>query len=250
MKKRLKYLFLLFCFSVSIWAQNSSLTTANELYNKGDYTAAAEKYEAILKNEGIAPEVYYNLGNTYYKLNETGRSILNYERALRLSPGFKDAKINLTMAQLKVVDNIIPTPDFFLIGWIDGLIKLLTTNVWFYISVIMLIICLITGFVFLFADTRSFRKTFFYVSAFFLSLCVVTLLFSGIRKNQLENHNDAIIMSGVVVIKSAPDKSGTDLFQLHEGTKVKIKSVLGNWVEVKIGNGEIGWIELESIEKI
>lgn len=250
MRQRFRYLFLLFCFSVSVWAQDSPLKTANELYNKGDFTAAAEHYEAILKNEGIAPQVYFNLGNSYYKLNETGRSILNYERALRLSPGFEDAKINLTMAQLKVVDNIVPTPDFFLIAWIGSLIKLLTTNIWFYGSVAMLILCIITGFIFLFANTRSFRKTFFYLSSVFLSICIVSLLFSGIRKNQLENHNDAIIMSGVVIVKSAPDKSGTNLFQLHEGTKVRIKSALGNWVEIKIGNGEIGWVELDNIEKI
>ena len=250
MRHRLRYLFLLLCFSVSVWGENASLKTANELFNKGDYTAAAEKYEAILKNEGIAPQVYYNLGNAYYKLNETGRSILNYERALRLLPGFEDAKINLAMTQLKVVDNIVPAPDFFLIGWIDGFIKLLTSNSWFYISVILLILCIITGFLFLFANTQSFRKFSFYLSTIFLTLCIITLLFSGIRKSQLENHIDAIIMSGVVVVKSAPDKSGTDLFQLHEGTKVRIKSELGNWVEIKIGNGEIGWVELESIEKI
>jgi len=250
MKQRIAYILLLFCFSISILAQNTTFKTANELYKKGDYTAAAEQYETILEQQGVAPQVYFNLGNAYYKLDETGRSILNYERALRLSPGFEDAKVNLSMAQLKVVDNIVQTPDFFIIGWVDRLVKLLTSNTWFYISITMLFLCLITGFIFLFGNTRTFRKASFYFSSIFLALCVVTLLFSGIRKNQLENHNDAIIMTGVVVVKSAPDKSGTDLFQLHEGTKVRIKSVLGRWVEIKIGNGEIGWVELESLVKI
>lgn len=249
MNHRILYIFL-FCLGVSVYAQSSTLKSANELYSKGDYSAAAQIYETILEKEGVAPQVYYNLGNAYYKLNETGRSILNYERALRLAPGFEDAKTNLSMAQLKVVDNIVPTPDFFLVGWIEQLVKLLTSNNWFYASVLMLILCLITGFAFLFSNTHSLRKISFYFSAVFLALCIVMLIFSGLRKDQLENHRDAIIMMGVVVVKSSPDKSGTDLFQLHEGTKVRIKSVLGNWVEIKIGNGEIGWVESENIEKI
>ncbi|MDO9152894.1 MAG: tetratricopeptide repeat protein [Paludibacter sp.] len=250
MIKRFANIFLFFCFSVSVLAQDVTLKSANNLYSKGDYTAAALQYEIILEKQGIAPEVYYNLGNAYYKLNETNRSILNYERALRLSPDFEDAKINLSMAQAKVIDNIVYSPDFFIMNWMNFIVKLMSSNNWLYFSVIMLLLSIIACFIFLFANSRSARKTSFYFSTVFLSFCIVSLVFSGVRKDQLVNHRDAIIMSGVVVAKSSPDKSGTDLFQLHEGTKVKIKSTLGNWVEIKIGNGEIGWVQLEEIERI
>ena len=83
-----------------------------------------------------------------------------------------------------------------------------------------------------------------------LIFSVSMLIFSGIRKNQILNHDEAIVMTGVVSVKSSPDKSGTDLFQLHEGTKVSIKSTLGSWIEIKLGNGNIGWVEQMNIEKI
>ena len=83
-----------------------------------------------------------------------------------------------------------------------------------------------------------------------MAISVLAFVFAGIRKDQVVNHNDAIVMTGVVTVKSSPDKSGTDLFQLHEGTKVAIKSTLGNWTEIKLGNGNIGWVEQENIEKI
>lgn len=83
----------------------------------------------------------------------------------------------------------------------------------------------------------------------FLSITILTLIFSGIRKDQLVNHREAVVMTGVVAVKSSPDRSGTDLFQLHEGTKVIIKSTLGNWTEIKLGNGNIGWVEQENMKK-
>jgi hypothetical protein len=94
------------------------------------------------------------------------------------------------------------------------------------------------------------RKASFYSGVVLLIVSITTLVFSGIRKGQVVNHDEAIIMTGVVTIKSSPDKSGTDLFPLHEGTKVGIKTSLGSWVEIVLANGNVGWVEVENIEKI
>jgi hypothetical protein len=243
-------LFLILCFNLSAFAQTGDIKHANALYVKGEYTAAAKQYEEILSKDGVAPELYYNLGNAYFKTNEIGHSILNYERALRLDPGFDDARYNLEMAQLKVVDNIVQAPSFFLGRWVENLIKLLTSNQWIILSFIVFVICLISTFLFIFGQSHLVRKTSFYIGLVLLCVCLLTVVFSGVRKDKMENHNEAIVMTGTITVKSSPDKSGTDLFQLHEGTKVSIKSTLGKWTEIKLGNGSIGWVEDVNIEKI
>lgn len=250
MKRIVQILLIIFSICINTFAQTGALSQANDLYVKGEYTDAAKIYEKILINEGIAPELYYNLGNAYFKTNEVGRSILNYERALRLSPMFDDASFNLELAHLKVVDNIVQAPTFFLGRWIENLVKTMTSNQWLFLSVSIFLFCLIFSFIFIFGNSRSIRKLSFYIGSVFLGISLLTLIFSGVRKNQLINQNEAIIMSGIITVKSSPDQSGTDLFQLHEGTKVSIKSSLGNWTEIKVGNGSIGWVEKRSIEKI
>jgi len=250
MKRIALFLSLILCFCLSTFAQTESVKLANDLYLKGDYTAASKQYEKVLKSEGIAPELYYNLGNAYFKANEIGLSILNYERALKLSPGFDDARYNLDMAQLKVVDNIVQAPSFFLGRWIENLIKLLTSNQWVTISFILFVLCIVTIFIFIFGSARYLRKMSFYFGSVLLSISLLTIIFAGVRKDQITSHREAVVMSGVITVKSSPDKSGTDLFQLHEGTKVSIKSTLSEWLEIKLGNGSIGWVENVNVEKI
>lgn len=250
MKRFALFITIILCSIVSLIAQKSNLAIANELYTEGKYAEAAKQYENVLVQQGTSAELYYNIGNSYYKSNELGLSILNYERALKLTPGFEDAKVNLELAQLKVVDNIVQSPTFFLGRWIISLIKIFNSNVWFFLSVSFFCLCLVFVFLFVFGNTRTVRKTSFYFSSVFICLFFVTLFFSGIRKKQMTNHNYAIVMTGVVTVKSSPDQSGTDLFQLHEGTKVKVESTLGEWVEIKLGNGSVGWVEDENIERI
>jgi tetratricopeptide (TPR) repeat protein len=250
MKRIILFIYLVLCFSTFGFAQSDAVKQANSLYAKGDFSSAAKQYEKVLSNEGVAPELYFNLGNAYYKSNEIGRSILNYERALRLSPSFDDARFNLELAQTKVVDNSTQSSTFFLGHWIDDFIKLLTSNQWLTISVIVFIVTLILAFLFIFGATRFVRKSSFQCAVFFMAISFGSFIFSGIRKDQLLNHREAIVMTGVITVKSSPDKSGTDLFQLHEGTKVKMKSTLGNWCEIKLGNGNVGWVEQANIEKI
>lgn len=253
MKRICIFLTLIFVLTCSLQAQKTDATNsikrANEMYKQGQYSDAAALYEEILKN-GVSPELYYNLGNSYYKADETGLAILNYERALRLDPGLNDASYNLDIAQQKVVDNINSSPSFFVKRWINSLIESYTTNQWAIISVVAFIAMLVLFFLFAFSSTRSKRKYAFYASFFAGFLFVLSLSFSGIRKDELLKHHDAIVLSGAVTAKSSPDKSGTDIFQLHEGTRVTVKNLLGNWVEIKLENGAVGWIEESNIERI
>ena len=250
MQRLILILSVILSYGISAIAQSPDVKQANSLYSKGNYADAAKLYEKVLSTKGVAPELYFNLGNAYYKSNEIGHSILNYERALRLLPTFDDARYNLEIAQLKVVDNVSQNQQFFIGRWADGFVKMFNSNQWFWISFTLFLVTLILLFIFIFGPSRQMRKIAFYFAGVILGISLLSFVFSGIRKDQLLNHRDAIIMSGVVSVKGSPDKSGTELFQLHEGTKVSIKSTLGSWTEIKLGNGNVGWVEQENIERI
>lgn len=250
MKKILLSLLMLFVLINVVDAASSTFVSANKLYAQKEYKEAAELYESLIQKEGAAPEVYYNLGNAYYKSNELAKAILNYERALRIAPGYEDAKFNLAFANQKVIDNVEMSDTFFLKKWMQSLMKLLTSNGWFYTSVITFMVALIAMLIFVFGGSKFIRKFFFYVGVVSLLVSVGSITFSAIRKTQMESHKEAIIMSGVVIIKGAPDKSGTDLYQLHEGTKITVIGTLGSWYEVRLGNGNVGWVENNKVERI
>ncbi len=248
--RRLLLFFFCFSFCYAFAQESNEIIQANELYREGEFLQAAYLYEQVIQEQGVAPELYYNLGNAYFKANEISRSILNYERALRLDPRFEDAQHNLELAQSRVIDNIKAEEPFFVKRWIDTLVNNYTSNQWFYFSWIMFVLCLIGFLLFVFGGTRTVRKTSFTLAIIVLIISVFSLTFAIARKNQYLNHNDAIVMIGIITVKSSPDRSGTDLFELHEGTKVSIKSNLGEWVEITIADGRIGWIEKRQIEQI
>jgi len=251
MKLKIYLSAFVFLFSFAdLMSQNEDIAKANSLYKKADYQGAAMLYEDVVTRYGVSPELYYNIGNAYYKAGEVGRSILNYERALRLSPTYDDAKANLELAQTKVVDNIVQVPPFFVKRWVNSIIKLLGVDQWYIISVIIFVITLLSFLYFVFGNNLIIRRFSFYGAFVLLVLTFITAVFGLVRRSELTNHNQAIIMVGTVVAKSSPDKSGTDLFQLHEGTKVLIKSDLDQWTEIVVGNGNIGWLETKMIEKI
>lgn len=232
-------------------------TYANEQYVEGNYAQAATAYEqcltdttqqAFLTDESRA-EVYYNLGNARFKQGELAQSILAYERCLRLEPRHKDAQYNLEFAQSKIIDNIADNRAFFLITWINSVINLMTARSWLHFSIICLIITLLCAFIFAFGKTIALRKTAFIIAVATVILTVTTGVNSFSRYQIETQHRDAIVTQGIVNAKSSPDRSGTDLFTLHEGTKVYIQETLGEWCNIRVGNNE-GWVSRQHIEAI
>lgn len=221
---------------------------ANAQYAEGNYAEAATQYEQILQ-EQPTPEVYYNLGNAYFKQGELAQSILAYERALRLKPSFKDAKHNLQFAQSRIIDNIEDTQSFFLSNWLKAIRNALSQRVWMVGSIILFIMALVGFFLFAFSQTLWLRKTAFYCSVIALVVSVMACANAGSLYQRDTQRSEAIITQGIVNAKSSPDRSGNDLFTVHEGTKVEIHEVIGDWCCVHVGNN-IGWMPLEYLERI
>ncbi len=252
MKKNIIFILFSCLTTVVMAAGNVKLVEANIAYKGENYAEAANLYEEILK-EGESAAVYYNLGNTYYKLGKLGQAILNYERALLRDPDNEDIQYNLEMAYSRTIDKVKPVKRFFFQTWIDDLSSLHGTNTWAYISIVTFILTLILAGTFIFSRVRWMKKAAFFTGIAMLVICIITFGFSGKQKNKLTEHNYAIIFSPTVTVKSSPDAGGSELFSLHEGTKVKIKRKLDNWIEIQIqledGNN-VGWVESSVAETI
>ena len=235
------------CIASTLSAQ-TTFEEANQLYADGNYTDAVAAYEHLLQ-EHPAAEVYYNLGNAYYRQNELAKAILNYERALRLKPYDKDARYNLQFAQSRIIDNIEDKDAFFIKKWVTALRNLLAESTWCIIAIAMFLLTITGAFVFAFSRNIGLRKAGFHTAwiALLLSICSIGLAASLHHRDTARA--EAIIMQGIVNAKASPDKSGTDLFTLHEGTKVTIRSTLSEWAEITVGDNR-GWIRLNTMERI
>ena len=220
---------------------------ANAAYAEGRYEEAAAGYEALLA-ESESATLYYNLGNARFKQGELAQAILNYERALRLDPRNKDAQYNLAFAQSKITDNIIDQ-DFFLSSWARSIRNSLNESTWTILSIALFILALTGILLFLLGRSTWLRKTAFHTAWIALLFSLVTGLNAWSLHQRDTLRNEAVITQGIVNAKSSPDRSGTDLFTLHEGTKVTIRETLGEWANVRVGSNE-GWIRLVCLERI
>jgi tetratricopeptide (TPR) repeat protein len=230
--------------------QTDLLQRANEAYAANEFQTAAELYEELLKTSGESAIVYYNLSNSYYKLNRIAPSILNYERALLLEPGNKDIRFNLEIARLRAIDKIEPIGDFFLNEWFFAVQNLMSTDAWSKFGIICFVLLIACLFLFFFSRRIFVKKLGFYAGLGLLACVILGNCFAYNQKKRLTIRNEAIILTPTTTIKSSPDISGTDLFILHEGTKVTLKNRVGIWNEIETADGNVGWIRVSEIEVI
>ncbi len=236
----------LLLFSAFTFAQDA-FDAANAAYADGRYEEAAAMYQTLLDEQPDAT-LYYNLGNSRFKQGELAQAILNYERALRLKPNYKDAQYNLAFAQSRITDNIVEQ-DFFLSSWARTVRNSLSERTWWSTSIGLFICALIALLLFLLGRELWLRKTAFHVAWIALLFSLIAGLNAGSLRQRNTLRNEAIITQGVVNVKSSPDRSGTDLFTIHEGTKVTIRETLGEWVNVSVGSNE-GWMKAAHLERI
>lgn len=234
-------------------AENRELVTkaeADSAYIRNDYASAIQLYEELLK-QGEAAEIYYNLGNSYYKADNIAKAILNYERALLLNPGDGDIRFNLEMAQAKTVDKVKPMSELFFVSWFNDVKNSMGANEWAKYAIVSFILFILTVALFIFGKQTILKKVSFAFSILFLIIVIFTNIFASKQKDSLENRTEAIVIAPSVTVKSTPNESGTDLFILHEGHKVSIKdNSMNAWKEIKLEDGNVGWVPTSVIEVI
>lgn len=257
---------LLFClsmFPISMLANNDSLSlndnhiSAETIKMKADSAFAAEDFALAetlyleLANQGESASIYYNLGCTYYRQDMMAKAVLWFERALLLDPSDSDIRFNLSMARGKTVDRIIPKHEMFFVSLWKSLMHNFSVSEWAYWAITTFILSLLMVALYLYSSTIVLRKVGFFACIFCLLLCVLFNTLAYSLRNYNNTHTAGIIMEPAVTVKSTPTKSGTELFVIHEGTRVEIKdNSMREWAEVQIADGKIGWIEKNTFEAI
>jgi tetratricopeptide (TPR) repeat protein len=223
---------------------------AAALYVHHSYGSAARIYEYMISRYGYSDKLYYNLGNTYYKSKNYAPAILNYERALRLNPGDQDSRFNLEMCRTRIVDKINPVGVIIFTHWYQSLGNTFDSNTWGLFSIVLFLLFIASLFGFFFAKVTWLKKSSFFVGILSICVSVLSLVYSGQQRNSIVYPDKAIVFASTINVKSSPDQSGTDLFILHEGSKVTVLSSLGTWSEIELEDGSVGWLETKNIQII
>ncbi len=236
--------------SVSTFAQNALLEKANQHYTSEEYKLAIESYEELLNTDVESAELYYNLGNSFYKTGQVTKAILNFERAKLLAPSDEDIQFNLVLANQHVVDAIEPLPRVFFVRWWNSITNLTSVDNWAKISVISFVLFLILAGFFVFTRSVATKRFTFWIGILFILVAVFSFNFAASQKKQLTQHDYAIVTQPSITVKSSPSETGTDIFVIHEGLKVQVKDSLGVWREIRLADGNQGWLPANSIEQI
>jgi hypothetical protein len=222
----------------------------NELYRGGQYQEAIKEYEHILKQGLMSAELLYNLGNAYYRTEQLGRAILSYERAALLSPNDPDIEHNLKLAYFKTIDRIEPVPEMFFVQWmhtVGSLISREIVRILFMASWGLIFGSLAMMYLVLQPSILRVARIMFFVS--FVSVILWATMI-GIQTSQETSQDKAIITAQIVTAKSSPDDHSVDAFVIHEGVKVKLTDLVGDWVKITLVDGKVGWILGEQCERI
>jgi tetratricopeptide (TPR) repeat protein len=248
MKKIIFIINILLCI-FTINAQDNAEKTAENFYAEKNYEQAVLEYKKLFA-EGKSADLYYNYANALYKTAELGKAILYYEKALKINPLHTDAKANLDFVNTKITDKIEEYQPFFLSEWFSVLGKVLTTNQWAFLSICLFFAAVILTLLFMFSSYRRLRQICFFTGIFALLLSFFSVIYAFSQKKYVENNPFAIVLSGSVSVKSSPSEGGTELFVLHEGTKIEVLSSAQNWTEIRLADGKIGWLTNDNFEKI
>jgi tetratricopeptide (TPR) repeat protein len=223
---------------------------AGELYGSGDHSGAAAIYRQLYEEGFRSGDLFYNAGNAFYKSGDNASAILFYERAKLLSPADEDIDYNLQIARSRITDRFETVPQLFFVRWFDFISLLASTNFWAVAAITLFALALLLAVLFLTKSRARGRLLSFWLAlaALLLSLMMISL---AVRNNSLVNHNrKAVITCSIVTGRSAPGDSGNELFVLHSGTTVNVEQELGDFREVRLPDGNKGWIRADCMEKI
>ncbi|WP_213524204.1 tetratricopeptide repeat protein [Nonlabens sp.] len=252
MKKALRILCLLFVFIAN--AQDSfelaAFAKANQAYTEENYDLAIAGYEQILKTSKHSAEVYFNLGNAYYKINAIGPAIYNYEKALQLDSENRDVINNLKFANQMKIDVIEATTTTGLESDVSRVITALSVDEWAYFSILILLFTVLVFLLYYYAQTTSKKRLFFILTFFGLLFLAISIAAAFYVKSSLNDQQYAIVYTAEFTTREEPREEAAPSFNLHEGTKVEVLEEFNQWALVLLSNGSKAWIPLDKIKKL
>ena len=247
-----KLVLLLLLIASNIWATDieNKFLNGNDLYQKGRYQDAILQYESVPKMQIESAELYFNLGNCYYKLHKVAPSIFNYEKALRLDPNDVEIQTNLEFAQKMAIDDIKVIPKVGFRKIVSDFTSSYHYNTWGWIVVFQSFAFLIFFIGYYFSNTTKLKRLFFMTLTMLLLGIIISLFSAYFEQNRMESEKPAIVFSELVIVKTEPKKTSQDAFTLHEGTKVYILESVANWKKIQLTDDTTGWIEDSAIREI
>ena len=246
--KNIVYLFLL--ISQVFFAQNG-FEKGNALYQKGQYQEAVQEYENVIKEDKQqSAELYFNLANSYYKLNKVAPSIYNYEKALVLKPNDPETLNNLKFAKKLTIDEIKEIPKVGFAKLIQNFTGIFHYNTWAKISVVIAFAFLLSFIGYYFSEL-TLSKRIYFIGMFILIVALGLSISAGMtEKNHFDNDRPAIVFAELSEVRSEPQKAGAAIFLLHEGAKVYVIETLGQWKKIELTDGTEGWIDGNTIKEV
>ncbi len=248
--KRISQIFIFLSIGIIFSQTEEAFQRGNALYNQEKYQEAIDAYTTILDNDQESAALYYNLGNAQYKLSNIGASIYYYEKALKLSPNDQDIKNNLAFAQKATIDAIDTIPEGFISRIFNKVITLFSFDGWAWFSVICVIVFVLLFIAYYTARTSSKKRVFFLGAWLFLVIGVFGIFFAFKQYDNYKNIQYAIIFAQETTIKSEPNLRSEEVFELHEGTKVKVMETVNDWKKIKLSDGKIGWIPAVDLKEL
>ena len=236
--------------TVSVSAGAVTKQNADAEYQRGNYQQAIKDYESLLK-DGASAEVFYNLGNAYYRTDNITRAVLNYERAYRLAPADEDISFNLQLARSKTIDKMPVENEMFFVGWYRSVVYLLSVDAWGKTAIFSIVAALACILAFLFAPQTYVRRIGYFGGLVFFVAFLLCNTFAFLQKRALGCHAGAIAVSPTVSVRKTPSRQSAEQFVVHEGTRMDITDdTMKGWLHVQFGDGREGWIETGQAEEI
>lgn len=245
--KNILYIFLL--ITQTFWAQ-TAFNKGNNLYQKGNYEEAITVYESVVKSGKQSAELYFNLGNCYYKLNKVAPAIFNFEKALLLNPNDTEIQNNLDFAQKMTIDEVVEVPKVGFAKIIRDFTSSFHYDTWAWIAIVFSVFFLICFVGYYFSNTTMLKRIFFTTMLFVLLFTIMSVFAGFFEKNQSINDRPAIVFADITSVKSEPKSSAQDAFVLHAGTKVFVLESLNNYKKIQLLDLKQGWIEKSAIKEL
>ena len=245
-----KIIYIVLFFLAQTGLAQDAFRKSNDLYSEGKYAGAAAGYEGILKHGQESAEVYFNLGNAYYKLGKVAPCIYNYEKALQLNPGNKDILVNLAYAKKMIIDDIRAPEQAGFSGWMSDFAGTYHYDTWAWIAVIFSFAGLLCFAGYYFARAAGVKRGFF--AGIFVAVAglLIAIFAAQFLSNTVETERPAIVFIPIAVAKAEPEATAGNAFTVHEGVKVFVLEDKGNWKKVALADDTVGWLESETIKEL